>query len=308
MRLKTAAISVLIATLVAGCGGGGRPEFQRATGWELLSGHGELAAANVPFAASDRSLQSPPSRTVSSLPRNGIVIWAMYLRGGNSHFPRKELPLRVEQAVTSNPFEGFGCAPAVTLSSCYAASGSIWRLLARHGSYDVDLYVFFGTDRPLPEAIAAADAELARLMLPHSIMPPKATKVPNCPRPSGTGYYDSTAHPASGPAGTTVTVSGRLPVLTENGTDTGQTSTEVAAYWNLDFDHWPSITNTSPVAAVAGSPVTFLGTQNVSKVCGYRVRVTIPTVAPGRYPIEVLFGDVNGGASFAPVEFRVTRS
>jgi hypothetical protein len=51
----------------------------------------------------------------------------------------------------------------VTTWRCYAASGSVRHVEARHGSSAVDLYVFFGTDRPSPAQVDAADAELARL-------------------------------------------------------------------------------------------------------------------------------------------------
>ena len=159
---RSASLGVLVG-LLAGCGGSGGPSFQRADGWHVLSRNGELAAANVPFAAADRSMASPPARTVAALQRDGIVIWTMYARGGNDHYPPRRLPLRVEQGVTSNPFEGFPCAPAVTTSKCYVASGSIRHLQARSGSYAIDLYVFFGTDRPTSASVAAADTELARL-------------------------------------------------------------------------------------------------------------------------------------------------
>ena len=76
---------------------------------------------------------------------------------------RRALPLRLTRAIRSNPFEGFPCAPAVSLSRCFAASGSVRRLYGRMNGYDVDLYVFLGTDRPSPAQIAAVDAELARL-------------------------------------------------------------------------------------------------------------------------------------------------
>jgi len=147
---------------VAGCGGGGgRPRFEPKAEWHLLSGNGELAAANVPFAEPDRSVASPPSRTVATLPRRGIVIWAMVSRAGKD--PLRPLPLRMAGGVRSNPFEGFGCAPAVQALRCYAASGSVRRLHGRMAGYDVELYVFLGTDRPSPAQVAAVDDELARL-------------------------------------------------------------------------------------------------------------------------------------------------
>lgn len=153
--------TVAFAAVVAGCGGGGSPRFERSADWNLLSGHEELAAANVPFAGPDRSLASPPSRTVARLPRRGVLIWAMVSRGGSG--ARTPLPVHLAEGVRVDPFEGFRCAPAVPLSRCYAASGSVRRLNGRMAGYDVDLFVFLGTDRPSNAQVAAVDAELARL-------------------------------------------------------------------------------------------------------------------------------------------------
>jgi hypothetical protein len=103
-----------------------------------------------------------------------------------------------------------------------------------------------------------------------------------------------------------VTVSGRLGLIGENGTYYGQTATNVEAYWNLDFRKWWSALEASPLSSVRGSPVKLLGRQDVAKRCGYRVRITIPRVRPGRYPIEVLSGKGKSRGSFAPADFRVT--
>ena len=171
---------------------------------------------------------------------------------------------------------------------------------------DTAVWIVFGTDRPLPEDIAAADAELARLKFPHTPTAAATSQPPECRPPTGTGFYDSSVYPASGPAGSTVVVSGRLPVVSESRRNTGQNSTEVTAYWDLDLDNWPSIATASPVAAVAGSPVSLVGLQNVAGQCTYHVRVAVPSAPPGKYPIEVLYGDVHGSASFGPASFRVT--
>jgi cytoskeletal protein RodZ len=146
---------------------------------------------------------------------------------------------------------------------------------------------------------------------------PATTAARSCPVRTGAGAYDTTLNPTSGPPGSTVTVSGPLPVISEDGTNVGQTSTEVDVYWNLNFDKWWSVlgNSPSPLASVAGSPVKLLGTQDVSKLCTYQVQVTIPPVAPGTYPIEVLnqapgHEAPNGGgttfATFAPTDFQVT--
>ena len=148
---------------------------------------------------------------------------------------------------------------------------------------------------------------------PIALQPPPAsrTAAPDCSVPTGSGVFDTHLSSSSGPAGSTVTVSGMLPVVSEDGRDVGQNSTAVLVYWNLDFDHWPSIASPSPATAVSGTPVQQLGTQNVANSCTYQVQVTIPSVPAGTYPIEVLYEgpDTSGGwsgASFGPVNYQVT--
>lgn len=148
---------------------------------------------------------------------------------------------------------------------------------------------------------------------PIALQPPpsSSTTSPKCPVPKGEGVFNTHLSNSSGPAGSTVTVSGTLPVVSEDGNDVGQNSTAVVVYWNLDFDHWPSISSPSPMTAVSGTPVQQLGTQNVANSCTYQVQVTIPSVPAGAYPIEVLYEgpDPSGGwsgASFGPVNYQVT--
>lgn len=293
-----------LMSLLAGCGGGGRPHFQSAAGWHVLSGHGELAAANVPFAAADRDTTSPPSRTVARLPRKGVVIWAMISRPGKPPPGwSTPLPLRLRETAQSNPFEGFRCAPAVTTANCDSASGSVRHLQAWSGPYEAELYVFFGTDHPMAASVAAANAELARLQLPD------ATKTtaprPVCAVPNDGGAYGTRLSRSAGPPGSRVTVSGALGVLGEDGTYGGQTAKDVHVYWNLNFHRWWSVLGPKPLPAVAGSPVEQLGQQDVAHRCTYRLRVTIPSAQPGSYSIEVLSGVGKSQSSFTPVDFRV---
>lgn len=302
MKPQAVAMLALLAVLAAGCGGTAKPHFRSATGWHLLSGQNELAAANVQFAAPDRSMSSPPSRTVATLPRDGIVIWAM-VSHQNRQPPSTPLPLRLSEALPVGPFEGFRCAPAVRISRCYAASGSVRRLVADAGSYYIDLFVYFGTDRPAVGSVAAANAELARLRLPHV-----QSKGPGrvCPARAGRDAYDTTLSRSSGPRGSVVTLSGHLPVTGEDGSYGGQTAQRVEVYWNLDFGKWFSALTGSPSPSIAGSPVRLLGRQGVAGSCRYEVRARVPAVRPGKYPIEVLYGTGKSDASFAPVTFRVT--
>lgn len=304
MKPGTVTVLALVGLLLAGCGGTEKPRFRSAAGWQLLSGRNELAAANVPFAAADRTMASPPSRTVATLPRHGIVIWAMVSRPGQPPPGwSTPLPLRLRETAPSSPFEGFSCAPSVAAAHCNSSFGSVRHLQAWRGRYEVDLYVFFGTDHPAAASVIAANAELARLQLPHG----KSTTAspPVCPVPTRTLHTELSR--SAGPPGSTVTVSGALGVLSEDGTYGGQTAKDADAYWNLDFKKWWSALGPKPRAAAPGSPVENLGRQDVARRCTYRIPVTIPSVRPGSYSIEVLAGAGKSQASFAPVSFRVTR-
>lgn len=138
------------------------------------------------------------------------------------------------------------------------------------------------------------------------------TTYPRCAARTGTGAYDTTLSSSSGRPGSTVTVSGPLPVVNEAGVDVGQTASEVIVYWNLDFKDWGSALTAplSPSASVAGTPVQLLGTQDVANLCSYHVQVKIPSAPTGTYPIVVLYegSDTTGVsvASFLPVSYRVT--
>src|SRR4029077_17791279 len=95
----------------------------------------------------------------------------------------------------------------------------------------------------------------------------------------------------SGAPGSTITVSGPLPVLDEAGTPVGQTANEVIAYWNLDLDNWETALTSplSPSTAVAGAPVQLLGTQAVTSVCSCSFQIKPPSSpSPGASPIQLL--------------------
>jgi hypothetical protein len=142
---------------------------------------------------------------------------------------------------------------------------------------------------------------------------PTTPPPPLCAANAHITSFTPTLSSSSGSPGSTVTVSGPLPVLDESGQLIGQTSNEVIAYWNLDLNHWTTALTSplSPAAAVAGSAVELLGTQDVAGVCDYSFQVKIPTgAAPGTYPIQLLgeSSDATGVATFPypPANYQVT--
>jgi hypothetical protein len=151
-----------VAALV-GCGGSSQsPAFQRVKRWHVLVEPGQIvSAANVPFAAADRS-QSAPTHTVAALPHHGIVIWVQWQRRGtfsgeDRQYPREAPPLRVMPDMAPVEPEGFAC-PQASSSGCSTRAD-----LAASKSWDVAFWVFFGTAKPSRGTVAAANAELARL-------------------------------------------------------------------------------------------------------------------------------------------------
>jgi hypothetical protein len=130
---------------------------------------------------------------------------------------------------------------------------------------------------------------------------------PDSPSPFTPALSDSAAS-----AGSTVTASAPLPVLDEAGDYVGPGNPDITAYLNLDFDHWESVlrSNGSPVASVAGTPVDDLGTQHVAGGCNFQMKLMIPSVPTGTYPLVFLYRypDQNGGWSgdAIPVQFKVT--
>jgi hypothetical protein len=151
-----------LAVLAVGCGGTEQtPHFQVADGWHVIVEPGQIvSAANIPFAAADRS-ESAPTRTVASLPPRGIVIWVQWrqrrrIRAEDRQYPRRSLPLRVQSMARTQP-EGFACPPS---SGNGCATQALQAASARR---DIAVWIFFGSGKPSSAQIAAANAELARL-------------------------------------------------------------------------------------------------------------------------------------------------
>ena len=88
--MKRGLASLALVAVTAGCGGTRPvPRFETAHGWQVIVEPGQtLSAANVPFAAADRS-ESGPTRTEASLPQHGVLIWVEWARRRNSPSPKQ---------------------------------------------------------------------------------------------------------------------------------------------------------------------------------------------------------------------------
>ena len=111
---------------------------------------GQAIAANVPLRPEDDA-DGVPYATLLGLPSNGVVVVASFTSGTSS---RGELPLRLRDARPENDAQ---IRPTNPLGQ--------YRLSAQVSGHDVDVDVFFGTRRPAPAVITAAQRQLDRLVV-----------------------------------------------------------------------------------------------------------------------------------------------
>jgi len=134
-------------------------------GWQV--GSARLAAAGcarciqteswaAPGRYADAPNQLPPWRTLSTLPRHGIVVHVTRAwEPSPPHWIYRKRPLKIVRSEIHANFEG----NADTRVSLW--STSTWRA----GSY-VTVWVFFGAPRPAVADMARAQAELDRTRFP----------------------------------------------------------------------------------------------------------------------------------------------
>jgi hypothetical protein len=133
--------------------------FLPARGWNVIQSgalddteQAVAIAANVPLERSD-DIESAPLATIRLLPAHAVVIRATFSPRGDPRqddgHPVREPPLRLEDAER--------------LPSYYHLAR--YRLRAGVGGYNVDARIYFGEDAPSTQALAAADAQLRRLVV-----------------------------------------------------------------------------------------------------------------------------------------------
>lgn len=160
-------IGALIAPSDTAASGPGGVGFLPERGWNILQNGGDgtparpaaAIAANVPVRPSDDP-DGLPYATLQALPPDGIVLLAEFVERveewRDSRFPTRALPLRVRDAA---PFIEFGVQvrPGRPLGQ--------YQLLAGVNGYNVDVNLYFGTERPSPALLAAAQRQLDRLVV-----------------------------------------------------------------------------------------------------------------------------------------------
>jgi hypothetical protein len=140
------------------------PGFLPAEGWETFQ-TGPTSPPQAPSATAANVALGPdalsgtfPWETIGGLEPGDVLLHALFYPTGESagideQFPRRELPLSLDDALADVGFEG------------QPAGVTAHRLLARVNDTNVDLLVFFAGD-PDPEVLSLAQEELARLVVP----------------------------------------------------------------------------------------------------------------------------------------------
>jgi WD40 repeat protein len=123
--------------------------------------------------------------------------------------------------------------------------------------------------------------------------------VPDCP-PVHPGAYEPTMMPTSGVAGTTVDLSGRVPMFAEDGAFVKPSGT-LQLWWNaLDEGlAWTALLpgGPDPSPALPGD-VSLVAEIPIPDACTYEASFVAPDVAPGSYPLTLLSADGESATSF----------
>jgi hypothetical protein len=133
-----------------------------------------------------------------------------------------------------------------------------------------------------------------------------------CPAASP-GEYDPSLSPTSGPAGSVITITENVSTWDESGNYVPP-SGHVQFWWNLDPGSWETVlsaalSSSSPTPApspFAPGDVQLLGSEDVTGLCSYAVQLTVPQVAPGNYPVQLVWVGAGGGEDWGAVTFSVT--
>ena len=123
--------------------------------------------------------------------------------------------------------------------------------------------------------------------------------VPDCPQVHPGGYAP-TITPTAGPAGTTVDLSGRVPMFAEDGAFVKPSGT-LQLWWNaLDEGlAWTALLpgGPDPSPALPGD-VSLVAEIPIPGACTYEASFVVPDVLPGSYPLTLLSSDGESATSF----------
>jgi hypothetical protein len=159
-RVLLAALVVVLATATIGVSARLSPlaTFRPASGWLVERAGADNPSLVVAVTARDASVIRPVALfgTFKELSRDGVLVWADTVGRGRKDFPpRSAWPPRLGSFRVDHGWEG---QPAPNIQQ------RVW--VGSVQGWDLDVRIFFATQRPSSALRAQAQAELDRLRLP----------------------------------------------------------------------------------------------------------------------------------------------
>lgn len=136
--------------------------------------------------------------------------------------------------------------------------------------------------------------------------PEETPTPPNCPV-VGEGGYQATLAPASGTPGSTVMISGPVPMYRPDGTYDPARELEIEIWWNVASNEWDILLPGGDEPSPGGpGPVQVVAEEDVSDMCSFQLEFTVPDVPSGTYNVLVLEVGGDGAAVYSETPFEVT--
>lgn len=128
-----------------------------------------------------------------------------------------------------------------------------------------------------------------------------------------TARASTTVSASSGPVGTTVTVSGPVYYLNEDGDLWVPQGKAIQVWWGLDPVNWADATPPALAAAQGQTPVDtasgghLVGQYGLNGACSFAAGFAVPDVKAGTYPVSVLVVAPTGGVTlYGSFQFAVS--
>ena len=116
--------------------------------------------------------------------------------------------------------------------------------------------------------------------------------------------------PATGPPGTTVTLTGALPPWGGQSEVSRPAARVLEVWWNLSPSIWLTVRGGEPAPPTAHpgpAQRELRAAVPRATACAYQLVFRVPHVAAGEYPVDLLYRTAAGAANLPAVAFTVTK-
>jgi hypothetical protein len=130
---------------------------------------------------------------------------------------------------------------------------------------------------------------------------------PDCP-PESPGSFDLSLTPSSGPSGTTVTITGRVPYRRpgDQGLRGPDDEIRIEVWWNADSRRWVDLLPGRNPTAAAGGPVEMVLDADLTGRCSFSTELLVPDSPPGSFELVAIQGSGASWTLWDELSFVVT--